>query len=280
VFQGSWSAGGLSSAATLTGIATNGTDIWLVDSYADKVYKYTGAASRLSGSQNAASSFSLVSGKKGNTNPQDIVTDGSSFWVVDGTNLKVFKYSLSGSSLGSWAIDSANTNPTGITINPSNVSDIWMVDNVTLKVYQYVAAASRTSGSQSAAATFALNPNDTNPQGFADPPVAGTEPVSVPKIPTPIAAPLLQSLPRLSLSSDWVRLIAPTMPASSAAGSNAGPTATQARTAVPAEAAQTLEPTGIPQWGSASEQEAVDQVFADPAFELVDDELTPVSTDV
>ena len=30
---GSWSAGGLSSSATLTGIATNGTDIWLVDSY-------------------------------------------------------------------------------------------------------------------------------------------------------------------------------------------------------------------------------------------------------
>ena len=62
---GSWSAGGLSSSAQLTGIATNGTDIWLVDSYADKVYKYTGAASRLSGSQSAASSFALVSGKSG-----------------------------------------------------------------------------------------------------------------------------------------------------------------------------------------------------------------------
>src|SRR5262249_37754636 len=56
---GSWSAGGLSSSAQLTGIATNGTDIWLVDSSTDKVYKYTGAASLLSGSQSAASSFSL-----------------------------------------------------------------------------------------------------------------------------------------------------------------------------------------------------------------------------
>src|SRR5262249_23140444 len=46
----SWSAGGLSSSAQLTGIVTNGTDIWLVDSSADKVYKYTGAASLLSGS--------------------------------------------------------------------------------------------------------------------------------------------------------------------------------------------------------------------------------------
>src|SRR5262249_25115564 len=68
---GSWSAGGLSSSAQLTGIATNGTDIWLVDSYSDKVYRFTGAASRLSGSQNASSSFSLsVHGHSGNGNPQ------------------------------------------------------------------------------------------------------------------------------------------------------------------------------------------------------------------
>jgi hypothetical protein len=186
VLLGSWSAGGLSASANLTGIATNGTDIWLVDSYADKVYKYTGAASLRSGSQNAVSSFSLVNGRKGHdTNPQDIVTDGTSFWVVDGSALKVFKYTLSGSLLGSWAIDPANTSPTGITINPNNVSDIWIVDNGTDKVYQYVGAATRTSGSQSAAATFALAGNNTNPQGIADPPVPGT--ISVPA-PTALAA--------------------------------------------------------------------------------------------
>jgi hypothetical protein len=173
VLQGSWSAGGLSSSATLTGIATNGTDIWLVDSTADKVYKFTGAASRLSGSQSAASSFALVKGKGGNTNPQDIVTDGASFWIVDGTTLKVFKYSLSGSSLGNWSIDAANKYPTGITINPNNVSDVWIVDNGTNKVYDYAGAASRTSGSQSAASSFALAANNTSPQGIADPPVLG-----------------------------------------------------------------------------------------------------------
>jgi outer membrane protein assembly factor BamB len=167
---GSWSAGGLTSSAQLTGIATDGTDIWLIDSSADTVYKYAGAASRLSGSQSPAGSFGLGKGKNPNTNPQDIVTDGASLWVVDGTALKVFKYTLSGSSLGSWSIDPADAHPTGITINPSNVSDIWIVDSGTLKVYQYVGAAGRTSGSQNAAATFALNPSDTNPQGIADPP--------------------------------------------------------------------------------------------------------------
>jgi sugar lactone lactonase YvrE len=200
VLQGSWSAGGLSSSATLTGIATNGTDIWLVDSSADKVYKYAGAASRLSGSQSAASSFSLTNKHgNGNTNPQDIVTDGTSFWVVDGTALQVFKYTLSsGKLLGSWTIDPADAHPTGITINPNNVSDIWIVDNGALKVYQYAGAASRTSGSQTAAATFALNPYDTNPQGIADPPPADmllspapiTEPVSEASVPAAPPAPL------------------------------------------------------------------------------------------
>jgi hypothetical protein len=204
VLLGSWSAGGLSSSALLTGIATNGTDIWLVDSYADKVYKYTGAASRLSGSQNPASSLSLASGKNGDSNPQDIVTDGTSFWVVDGSKLKVLKYTLSGSLLGSWKIDPANTQPTGITINPNNVSDIWIVDNGTDKVYQYIGAASRTSGSQNAGATFALAAGNTNPQGIADPPTADG-------LLTPAAAPAALSQPT-DVISDVVPAVPPLTP--------------------------------------------------------------------
>jgi hypothetical protein len=75
-----------------------------------------------------------------------------------------------GSLLGSWTIDSANSTPTGITIDPANVSDIWIVDSGTDRVYQYTGAASRTSGSQSAATSFALSAGNTNPQGIADPP--------------------------------------------------------------------------------------------------------------
>ena len=44
------------------------------------------------------------------------------------------------------------------------------MDNGTDKVYQYTAAAGRTSGSQNAAATFALAAGNTNPQDIADPP--------------------------------------------------------------------------------------------------------------
>jgi glucose/arabinose dehydrogenase len=179
--QGSWTAGSLSGSAQLEGIATNGTDIWLLDRKQGKVFKYAGAASRTSGSQSASSSFALASG---NSTPKDMVTDGTSLWIVD-ANKTVYKYTLAGSLLGSWTIDPANTSPTGITINPNNVSDVWIADSGTKKVYQYAGAASRTSGSQIVSAVFALSSNDNNPQGIADPPPPETllTPASRPALP-------------------------------------------------------------------------------------------------
>lgn len=161
---GSWSAGSLASNATPEGIATDGNDIWVVDSKSDKVFRYAGAASRLSGSQSAASSFGLNSS---DTNPKDIVTDGAALWTVDDGSKtdKVFKYSLTGSLLGSWTIDSANKAPTGITLESENVSDIWITDSGTDSVFRYTAAASRTSGSQNAAANFHVA--NGNSQGIA-----------------------------------------------------------------------------------------------------------------
>jgi hypothetical protein len=189
---GSWTAGTMSSSATPEGIATNGVDIWIVDSKSDKVFRYAGAASRLSGSQSAASSFNL---NNSNSAPKDIVTDGAALWVVnDATADKVFKYSLGGSLLGSWTIDSANSKPTGLTIDPANVSDIWIVDNGTDRVYQYSAAAGRTSGSQSASASFALAAGNSNPQGIADPPFSNL-------VASPAAVSL--NLPAAHAEFDW-----------------------------------------------------------------------------
>jgi sugar lactone lactonase YvrE len=168
---GSWVAGGMSSSAQVEGITTNGTDIWLVDGKQDKVFRYANAAGRLTGSQNAASSFSLNTGNK---NPKDLVTDGTSIWVLnDGSPNRVFKYTLAGTLLGNWTIDAANASPTGITLDPTDVGHLWIVDSGTDRVYQYDAAAGRTSGSQSASASFALAAGNTNPQGIADPPAIG-----------------------------------------------------------------------------------------------------------
>ncbi len=166
---GSWAAGGMASNAAVEGIATNGTDVWIVDARQDKVFRYTGAASRLSGSLNAAGSFALNSG---NASPKDVVTDGTNLWIVnDSTADKVFKYTLSGSLVGSWTISGAGTSPTGITLDPTNVSTLWVVDGGTKRVYQYDNAAGRISGSQSPSTSFALAVGNTNPQGIADPPM-------------------------------------------------------------------------------------------------------------
>ncbi len=177
VLLGSWTAGSVASNATIEGIATNGTDVWLVDARQDRVYRYANAASRLSGSQNAASNFALNSG---NRSPKDLVTDGTNIWVVnDSTTDKVFKYTMTGSLVGSWTIASANSKPTGLTIDPSGASQsIWIVDNGTDRVYEYTNARSRNSGSQSAVAWFALSSANGNPQGIADPPASSSTPVA------------------------------------------------------------------------------------------------------
>ncbi|MHB8974465.1 MAG: NHL repeat-containing protein [Pirellulaceae bacterium] len=170
---GSWTAGTLSNKAVVEGIATNGTDVWIVDAYSKKVYKYAGGAALLSGSPNATSSFSLNSA---NTSPRDIVTDGVSLWVVnDSTSDKVFKYTTTGSLVGSWTIYYSGGSPTGITLDPSNLSqDLWIVDNGTDKVYQYTNGRGVSSGSLLATNIFALAPGNTNPQGIADPPAPGS----------------------------------------------------------------------------------------------------------
>jgi hypothetical protein len=176
---GSWAAGGLTQPE---GITVWGGDVWVVDAGADKLFKYTGAATKLSGSQNADStSYKLNTSNK---EPRGVVTDGTSWWVVDNnTTDAVFKYDFNRAgkfqSLGSWTIDAANASPTGLTINPNNVSDLWIVDSGTKKVYQDTAAAGRTSGSQNAAASFALAANNTNPQDIADPPLSAVQPTPV-----------------------------------------------------------------------------------------------------
>jgi hypothetical protein len=164
----------LPSNADVQGVTTNGTDVWIVDAQSDKVYRYTAAASRLSGSQIAASSFSLNSSNK---DARDLVTDGTSIWVTNYglTSDKVFKYNLSGSLLGSWTLNFAGAEATGITLDPANPSHLWIVDRLSDRVYQFDNAVSRTSGSQSPSTSFALAAGNTNPQGIADPPPgAGT----------------------------------------------------------------------------------------------------------
>jgi hypothetical protein len=183
---GSWTAGGLGGSAQLEGIATNGTDVWLVDNKADKVFRYANAASRTSGTQNPVSSFTLFnkgpfSPDYNNKNPTDMVTDGTHLWVLnDGVSEdKLFKYTLTGTAVwqNGWTLDPANSQPTGVTLDPANPSDFWIVDAGTDRVYRYAGAVLQAGGGlpHTATESFALAPGNTNPQGIADPPPASSD---------------------------------------------------------------------------------------------------------
>jgi hypothetical protein len=166
--QGSWTAGGL---RTPEGIATDGTNIWIVDARQKQIFYYEDAA-LTAVDRSATSSFALDGS---NTKAKGITTDGSFIWVVNDNKVDtVFKYNLAGTLLGSWIIDSANAKPTGITIDPSGGSNIWIVDSGKDQVFQYTDAATLIDGSQDADALLSFNldvaAGNTNPQGIADPP--------------------------------------------------------------------------------------------------------------
>jgi hypothetical protein len=121
------------------------------------------------------------------------VTDGISIWVVnDSITDKVFKYGLTGSLQGSWSINSGGGRPTGITLDPDpsqSSNSLWIVDSATDRVYEYTNSRGRTSGSQTASATFALAAGNTNPQGIADPPQPSLR--SPPVAMAPISSPFV-----------------------------------------------------------------------------------------
>ena len=176
---GSWTAGTLASNATVEGIATNGTDVWIVDAKSDKVYRYTGAASRLSGSQNAASSFSLNSG---NTSPKDIVTDGhrcGSSTTAPPTRCSSTRWP--DRSLGSWTISTGGepARPASRSIRrtsaTSGSSTAAPIESTSTTPPPAAPPAARRRPS-----TFALAAGNTNPQGIADPPAPSSELVPAP----------------------------------------------------------------------------------------------------
>lgn len=154
------------------GITVWGNSLWLVDPTNDRVYFFSGGAALRTGRVSATSSFALNSG---NLNSTDIVSDGAHLWVVNNTTTtdKVFRYTTAGVLEGSWTISTTNANPSGITLDPTNVNHLWIVDPGTDRIYQYDAGTARLTGSQEPSISYALASTNTNPQGIADPLMVG-----------------------------------------------------------------------------------------------------------
>ncbi|MCA9270984.1 MAG: hypothetical protein KDA41_21030, partial [Planctomycetales bacterium] len=160
---GSWE---LERVDKAEGIAISGSDLWVVDREADRVYFFAGGADRLRGHARPTSSFKLA---RGNRNPMGLTTDGEHLWVVDnGASIdQVFRYSISGELQGQFEIDARNTAPSGVSIDPSDANRLWIVDALAKRVFRYDAGATTTSGQLDASADFALSPDTRNPQGIA-----------------------------------------------------------------------------------------------------------------
>jgi VCBS repeat-containing protein len=162
---GSWVP---SNAGKPEGITVWGNDLWLVDPNADRVQVFVGGANLRSGRVGATSSFQL---NAANLDSTDIVTDGTHLWVLNNTATsdKVFRYLVNGTLEGSWTLSATNPTPTGITLDPTNVNHLWIVDASTDRVLQYSGSTTRLTGAQEPDLSFALNANNSDPQGIADP---------------------------------------------------------------------------------------------------------------
>lgn len=89
--------------------------------------------------------------------------------MVDDAQDAVFVYDVSGTYLGHWTIDPANTDPSGITRSLTDASLLWVVDRVDKQVYQYGGGTNKLSGSKTASKSFALISKIQHPEGIADP---------------------------------------------------------------------------------------------------------------
>ncbi len=96
----------------------------------------------------------------GNRNGYGIWTDGTTIWVADNDDDKLFAYKQSTGARDSdkdITLDSANANPTGVW---SNGTTIWVADNEDNKLYAYALSG----GTRATAKEFALDSANDNPQ--------------------------------------------------------------------------------------------------------------------
>ena len=150
-----------------SGIATDGTNLWIVGDAKDEVDFFENGASFRSGSYTPTSHFDLSVDQD---KPTGLTTDGNVLWVSDekSSTGHVFVYGLDGTPLGVWALDPANGDPSGVALDPRN-GDLWVTDRLDGVVYRYAAAADVRSGSLSAAGAYTLDATNSNPEGIADP---------------------------------------------------------------------------------------------------------------
>ncbi|GAA4443172.1 hypothetical protein GCM10023156_00020 [Novipirellula rosea] len=163
------------------GIATNGTDLWIVDNSKKlkQILHFDGGAALRSGQATADGMFSL---HPENKNPSGLTTDGTNLYVTDDTaqTTRVFVYNIAGQHLGNWYLNlgPGNHDVQGITTNPAGGTELWVVDAQLGKsgesigiptVHYFPYGTDYRNGTYSSSHTFNLDENNKQPYGIADP---------------------------------------------------------------------------------------------------------------
>ena len=159
------------------GVATDGTDVWIVDEAKNRMLHYAGGASHRSGNHTATDTFDLHSS---NRSARGLTTDGTNLYVLDqhSHQIRVFVYNLSGEHLGNWQMDvgPGTHRVEGITTNPTGTDELWVVDRHTDRVYYFPTGTRHRGGQHASVDTFVLHADNDHAYGIADPPPAGVTP--------------------------------------------------------------------------------------------------------
>ena len=108
------------------GIWSDGTTMWVADSFDDKIYAYSLATK----ARDSGKDFDTLAAA-GNNNPTGIWSDGTTMWVADSLDDKIYAYSLatkardSGKDFDTLA-GAGNNNPGGIW---SDGTTMWVADS-------------------------------------------------------------------------------------------------------------------------------------------------------
>ena len=135
----------------VTGIWADETTMWVADTIDNTVYVYDLTGSEITSksgityesgvTHDPARSFDLA---PHNGHPSDLWSDGTTLWIVDTYDVKLYAYTLGGAgatydSTKDITLDQENANPRGIWSDGTN---LWVADNTDNKVYAYTLTSS------------------------------------------------------------------------------------------------------------------------------------------
>ena len=133
------------------GVGSDGTTLWVADlrtgALHDKLYAYgVSNGARQSGREFDLAKSTEYANTSDNSNPAGVWTDGTTLWVADDYDAKIYAYAVSGGARVSEVSGGSTVYPKDVTLDAENDTPagiwsdgvrLWVVDRVVGKLYAY-----------------------------------------------------------------------------------------------------------------------------------------------